>query len=29
LRSGDMIVIGRTQLRYIDLNDATGSDGHA
>jgi len=29
LRSGDMLTIGQTQLRYIDLNDATGSDGHA
>lgn len=29
LRSGDLIAIGRTQLRYIDLNDAAGGDGHA
>lgn len=29
LRSGDLIVIGRTQLRYIDLNDACASGGHA
>jgi general secretion pathway protein A len=29
LRSGDMIVLGRIQLRYIDLNDATRADGHA
>ena len=29
LRSGDLIAIGRHQLRYIDLNDAAGGDGHA